>query len=280
MRSASGNQFMGCPRVLVVILFIAFSAPSLSYDPSASRCMAVRSLCEQGDNHCDEYRSLLQRDGVTCQINDSDTRTATFQDPSTATSQDSSPTRRCAVARIACQEGNPHCKGYRYWLSVDGITCPSLDNFTANSNDSVNATTTPPVARRGSTERVDTIPLQRDGGTYSIAVVINDRITLNFVLDSGASDVTIPMDVVSTLMRTGTLTTDDVLDEQTYVLADGTKVPQRRIRIRSLRIGNLELHNIISSVGPSKGSLLLGQSFLSKLNSWTIDNQAPALLVR
>jgi Aspartyl protease len=41
------------------------------------------------------------------------------------------------------------------------------------------------------------------GGTFVIPVLINGQITLNFTIDSGAADVSIPADVVSTLIRTG-----------------------------------------------------------------------------
>jgi hypothetical protein len=60
------------------------------------------------------------------------------------------------------------------------------------------------------------VPLQRQGGTYVVPVLINKAITLNFIIDSGASDVSIPADVVSTLIRTGTLQDSDFLGTQTY----------------------------------------------------------------
>ena len=56
-------------------------------------------------------------------------------------------------------------------------------------------------------------------------VTINDQLTLKFVVDSGASDVSIPANVVSTLMRTGTITDADFLGSETYKLADGSTVP-------------------------------------------------------
>jgi hypothetical protein len=49
------------------------------------------------------------------------------------------------------------------------------------------------------------VPMQIEGGTYVVPVLINGAITLDFVVDSGAADVSIPADVVSTLMRTKTL---------------------------------------------------------------------------
>jgi hypothetical protein len=44
-------------------------------------------------------------------------------------------------------------------------------------------------------------------------------------------------------------------------------------------VGNLELRDVIASVIPSAGSLLLGQSFLSRLKSWSIDNELQVLLI-
>jgi clan AA aspartic protease (TIGR02281 family) len=122
------------------------------------------------------------------------------------------------------------------------------------------------------------IQLRRDGGTYIIAAEINGRITLDFTLDSGASDVTIPADVALTLMRTGTLTEQDFVDRQTYQLADGSTLPSQRVRIRSLKVGSIEMHDVVASVVPARASLLLGQSFLGRLKSWTIDNSRPALI--
>jgi uncharacterized protein (DUF2147 family) len=49
-------------------------------------------------------------------------------------------------------------------------------------------------------------PLRVSGGTFVVPVEINGAITLNFTVDSGASDVVVPADVFSTLTRTGTIT--------------------------------------------------------------------------
>jgi hypothetical protein len=46
-----------------------------------------------------------------------------------------------------------------------------------------------------------------------------------------------------------------------------------------LKIGNLELRNIVGSVTPAGGTLLLGQSFLSHLPSWSIDNRHGLLVI-
>lgn len=121
--------------------------------------------------------------------------------------------------------------------------------------------------------RAETVPLQREHGAFVLPVVINGRITRSFMIDSGASDVTISAEVLAALVRAGTIATTDFLESQVYQLADGSKTRTRRIRIRSLRVGGVELRDVIVSVAPHADLLLLGQSFLGRLQSWAIDNQ-------
>ena len=123
------------------------------------------------------------------------------------------------------------------------------------------------------------VPMQMEGDTYVVPVLINNAITLDFIVDSGAADVSIPADVVMTLMRTKTLKEADFLGEQTYVLADGSRVPSQTFVIRSLKVGNKVLENVHGSVASVKGSLLLGQTFLSRFKSWSVDNTKHALLL-
>ena len=123
------------------------------------------------------------------------------------------------------------------------------------------------------------VSVKPHGGTFLVPVTINGEITLNFTIDSGASDVSIPADVVSTLIRTGSLESSDFLGEEKYRLADGSLVPSPTFNIRSLKVGDRVLKNIKGSVASIKGSLLLGQSFLSRFNSWSIDNKRRVLIL-
>ncbi len=117
----------------------------------------------------------------------------------------------------------------------------------------------------------------KEGGVYVVPVRFNDMITLNAIVDSGASDVSVPADVVSTLVRTNTITDDDFLGKETYVLADGSKVPSARFRIRSLKVGSVTLENVVASIAPQEGPILLGQSFLGRFKSWSVDNERHVL---
>ena len=124
------------------------------------------------------------------------------------------------------------------------------------------------------------IKMEPSGGVYVVPVRFNDAITLPAIVDSGASDVSIPADIVSTLMRTKTITGEDFLGAQTYVLADGSKVPSHRFRIRSLKVGNKTVENVVAGITSVKGDILLGQSFLSKFKSWSVDNEQHTLILR
>jgi clan AA aspartic protease (TIGR02281 family) len=103
-------------------------------------------------------------------------------------------------------------------------------------------------------------------------------ITLNFVVDSGAADVSLPADVVSTLLRTGTIQSSDFVGTQTYTLADGSQSLANTVFIRSLKIGDKVVENVRGSIAPANSPLLLGQSFLQRFKSWSVDNKNRQLL--
>ena len=134
------------------------------------------------------------------------------------------------------------------------------------------------TARRDRSSQIG-ITLKTDGGTFIVPVEINGAITLGFVIDSGAADVSVPADVFSTLRRTGTIKDSDFIGQRTYVLADGSKSQSPTFMIRSLKVGDVVLENVTASVAPSQGSLLLGQSFLSRFKSWSIDNTKQELFL-
>lgn len=145
---------------------------------------------------------------------------------------------------------------------------------TAHENNGI-----PPAKVDGSEHAIE-IPLKTEGGTFVVPVLINGQITLDFIVDSGAADVSIPADVVSTLMRTGSLKTEDFTGNQVYELADGSKVPSLTFTIKTLKVGEVTLENIKGGVAPNSAKLLLGQSFLSRFTSWSIDNERQLLLLK
>jgi predicted aspartyl protease len=152
-------------------------------------------------------------------------------------------------------------------------------SLAALSTDSASSTSTTAGAPANSAQTPPPVPLQRVGNNFIVAALINNTITLNFVVDSGASDVSIPADVVMTLARTGTLEDRDFIGQKVYVLADGSRIPSMTFRIHSLTVGRWLVKDVTGSVAPVKGLPLLGQSFFSRFGSWSIDNANQALVL-
>jgi clan AA aspartic protease (TIGR02281 family) len=133
-----------------------------------------------------------------------------------------------------------------------------------------------PVASLPGTEE---IALRNAGGVYVARVRINNAINLDFVVDSGAADVNIPADVAMTLARAGTISDSDFITDQEYRVADGSTLRSERFMVRELKIGGRIVQNIVASIGSPKGELLLGQSFLARFRSWSVDNSRHVLVL-
>jgi len=119
----------------------------------------------------------------------------------------------------------------------------------------------------------------KEGGTYTVPVLINDVLMLHFIVDIGAADVTIPADVAMTLKRTGTIRPSHFIGSQKYRLSDGSVIDSAQFIIRSLKVGDQIVENVRGSIGDVKGSLLLGQSFLEKFKSRSMDNASHELVL-
>jgi predicted aspartyl protease len=124
------------------------------------------------------------------------------------------------------------------------------------------------------------VKMVESGGIYRVPVVINGALKLDFIVDSGASDVSIPADVVLTLMRTGTIKRSDFIGTSKYGLADGSTVESRTFIISSLKVGDRTVTDVRASISDVDGPLLLGQSFLSKFKSWSQDNVSHELVLQ
>ena len=116
------------------------------------------------------------------------------------------------------------------------------------------------------------VPMVQEGGVLKVPLTLNDVIQLAFVVDSGAADVVIPDDVIQMMLKTGTLEITDFGKQRYYRLADGSIVQSKTFHIKSIKIGNRIIENVTASSTGVEGSLLLGQSFLSRLQRWSINN--------
>jgi clan AA aspartic protease (TIGR02281 family) len=125
-----------------------------------------------------------------------------------------------------------------------------------------------------------TVTLRRHGGVLLVPAVLNDSVSANFIVDSGASDVVIPEGVLQEMRKAGRFSDADFTGTQMVKIADGSVVKARTFVLRSFSVGNRTLTNIHASVAPAKATPLLGQSFLQRFASWSIDNERQVLLLR
>jgi clan AA aspartic protease (TIGR02281 family) len=171
----------------------------------------------------------------------------------------------------------PNSEDMNYLFS----TAESLELTEKQDPSTLLTSTHPPASQEPPIDNAKETVLLTIGtdGRFTVPVTINNEQTLKFVVDSGASDVTIPAEVMSTLLHAGTITEADYLGKQTYTLADGSRFPSQQFVIRVLKIGDKVLEDVIGSVVPTGGTLLLGQSFLSRFKSWSIDNRRRALIL-
>jgi clan AA aspartic protease (TIGR02281 family) len=128
--------------------------------------------------------------------------------------------------------------------------------------------------------REDRVLLASTGGVLVAPVIVNNSIKLNFLVDSGASDVSIPSDVFASLLRSGAITQADITGSRQFVDANGETSRAKVFVIRSLKVGNVEVTRVEADVAPVNAPLLLGQSFLKRFKSWSIDNATQELILR
>lgn len=131
----------------------------------------------------------------------------------------------------------------------------------------------------GQTEVATAVPLKLSGGTFIVPVTINNAIDVRFIVDSGAADVTIPADYVELLIKMGSLSENDFIGKRIFRLANGTTVPAQTFRLNSVQVGGRVLQNVTGSVSIGSGGFLLGQSFLGRFRSWSIDNKRKVLVL-
>jgi aspartyl protease family protein len=135
------------------------------------------------------------------------------------------------------------------------------------------------VGASAATPPSTTVPMKKDGGVYVVPVSVNGTVTLDCIVDSGASDVNIPSGVFDRLVEAGTIKKEDILGSAVYTLANGSNERGRTVRLRSLKVGNIVVKDVVASVGGAQSSALLGQSFLERFTSWSLDNNRHVLLL-
>jgi predicted aspartyl protease len=139
--------------------------------------------------------------------------------------------------------------------------------------------TEPAFDRAPLNQSTDEVTIKRHGDTYTVPVRINRTITLPFILDTGAGELAIPADVALTLVRAGALTDGDFVGKGRYSMANGAEQLSDRVILREVQVGDHTVKNVTAFVSPPAGDPLLGQSFLSKFGTVTVDYKRLVLVL-
>lgn len=93
--------------------------------------------------------------------------------------------------------------------------------------------------------RVGVVPLKRTAsGLYLVKLRINDNPEFEAVVDTGASDLALPAEVIRWLVRTGSLRQEHLIGKGKAVIAEGSEHDTRHLLLTRLRIGDMELKGV------------------------------------
>jgi len=113
--------------------------------------------------------------------------------------------------------------------------------------------------------------MEKENGVYKVPVIVNG-ISMKFILDTGASLISISSTEAEFMLKQGTITEADVVGQSRFQDANGDISSGSVIRLKSVQIGDRILENVNASVvSGTKAPLLLGQSALSKFGKISVD---------
>lgn len=115
------------------------------------------------------------------------------------------------------------------------------------------------------------IRMQQIGGVSTIPCKING-LPLNFIFDTGASEVSLSLTEVSFMLKNGYLKKEDFIGTSNYLDANGEIREGLKVIIKKIEIGNLFISDVTANIVKNlKAPILLGQSALRKFGKFQVD---------
>ena len=115
------------------------------------------------------------------------------------------------------------------------------------------------------------VAMERENGVYKVPVTVNG-VPMKFILDTGASLISMSETEAESMYERGAITTADIIGRSRFQDATGAISPGAVVRLKSVQIGDRVLENVRANiVSGSKAPLLLGQSALSQFGKISVD---------
>lgn len=116
-----------------------------------------------------------------------------------------------------------------------------------------------------------TIEMTPKGKVYSLPGKVNG-LELNFIFDTGASDVYLSLTEAVFMLKNGYLTKNDFTGVSYSQIANGDIVENTTVLLREVEIGGIKIHDVTASISHNLDApLLLGQSAIQKLGPIQLD---------
>lgn len=133
--------------------------------------------------------------------------------------------------------------------------------------------TFPETSRNSSSQNrgKSVVQMRKESGVYHVPCKINGT-EMEFIFDTGASNITMSLTEAQFLHKQGKLTSEDFIGTQQYQIADGSIHEGAVVVLRKVEIGSWELTNVQASIVDNRDApLLLGQSALASFGKISID---------
>ncbi|NLP59440.1 retroviral-like aspartic protease family protein [Lutibacter sp. B1] len=115
------------------------------------------------------------------------------------------------------------------------------------------------------------IKLKKISGVYQIPCLINGQ-KFNFIFDTGASNVSLSLEVAEILYSKGLIKSSDIIGKEFFQFADGNISEGLVLNLKEITIGDIVLKNVRASIlNTTKAPLLLGQTALERLGKYSFD---------
>ena len=121
------------------------------------------------------------------------------------------------------------------------------------------------------TKKVESIQMRKEGGVFLVPTKVNG-IPMAFIVDTGASMVSISKTEAQFLYKNGLLAESDFIGPQNFVLANGQVEEGLVIKLKSIQIGNRIVYDVEATIDANiSAPLLLGQSVLERFGKVSMD---------